>query len=666
MKNKVFEIETDILTGGVSSIILRGDKHRMNWCESKTSVWGTPYTLNRASFNRNVESKAIGFAEKPDSVEAEYSDGRINTSVRRYFNSSGRYCEEYVFRNISSLPVFLKMGDWGINTPFNDNYGTASECLTNKCHTHIWCGNNSSYVNAVRMGDRGKNICMVLTEGEFCGYAQNMPEYAKNDRGDFVMLLPPKSFEPGDTYKIGIELFDYSTPDELCSSLKGYPAYVDIKADNYTVFAGENISFSAESLSGEVIIERTDGADVDFNKDITGRYIGKTSACGEVTVWLSYGDHLRTKAVFNIIKPIDKIASSRAKFIVGNQQYFSPGSKLDGAYLLYDRIERSLYFNESVYDHNASRERIAMGILLAKYLQNNKKSRLYDSLMKYRDFVFREFFDPETGNVFDTVGRNKERIRLYNAPWVSMFLCELYELTGDKTYLTYSYRTLTAYYESDGDKFYPNAVLISQPVELMQGVAMNEEAKELLFYFRKHAENIIRNGENYPPHEVDYEQTIVAPAAMILLEVYKLTGEKRYLDESEKHMKLLDRFCGNQPDHHLCGISIRHWDDYWFGRSQTFGDTFPHYWSVLNGYAHYMRYRLTGEKTDLVYADMCIRNNLSLFMPDGFASCAYVYPDIVSGKRGKFFDDYANDQDFALYFALKYFESTEKDKGLLK
>ena len=72
-----------------------------------------------------------------------------------------------------------------------------------------------------------------------------------------------------------------------------------------------------------------------------------------------------------------------------------------------------------------------------------------------------------------------------------------------------------------------------------------------------------------------------------------------------------------------------------------------------------MRYKLTGDRSDLEFADTCIRNNLSLFLPDGFASCAFVYPDFINGKPGKFFDDYANDQDFALYFALKYFEERQ-------
>ena len=46
---------------------------------------------------------------------------------------------------------------------------------------------------------------------------------------------------------------------------------------------------------------------------------------------------------------------------------------------------------------------------------------------------------------------------------------------------------------------------------------------------------------------------------------------------------------------------------------------------------------------------------MCLFFPDGSASCAYVYPFSVNERKGEFYDDWANDQDFALYEYLKFF-----------
>jgi len=39
---------------------------------------------------------------------------------------------------------------------------------------------------------------------------------------------------------------------------------------------------------------------------------------------------------------------------------------------------------------------------------------------------------------------------------------------------------------------------------------------------------------------------------------------------------------------------------------------------------------------------------LCLFQPDGQASCAYVYPRMIDGNPGRYFDAWANDQDWAL------------------
>ena len=51
-------------------------------------------------------------------------------------------------------------------------------------------------------------------------------------------------------------------------------------------------------------------------------------------------------------------------------------------------------------------------------------------------------------------------------------------------------------------------------------------------------------------------------------------------------------------------------------------------------------------------AEASYRGVLSLFRADGSASCAMVYPITVNGKKTHFYDPYANDQDWGLYFIL--------------
>ena len=85
-----------------------------------------------------------------------------------------------------------------------------------------------------------------------------------------------------------------------------------------------------------------------------------------------------------------------------------------------------------------------------------------------------------------------------------------------------------------------------------------------------------------------------------------------------------------------------------------YGDTFPHYWSCLSARAYKEYYDISGDLDYLAKARRCLRNCLCLFTPAGHGSCAYVYPYRCNGVRGEFYDAWANDQDFALYFILKF------------
>ena len=183
---------------------------------------------------------------------------------------------------------------------------------------------------------------------------------------------------------------------------------------------------------------------------------------------------------------------------------------------------------------------------------------------------------------------------------------------------------------------------------------MNEEADSLVALYKTHVDNMVKIGTNYPPHEVNYEQTIVTPGATFISQFVRISGENDYIGDAKKQIEVLARFNGHQPDYHMYETAIRHWDDYWFGKSRLYGDTFPHYWSSLSGLAFLNYYKISGDEVYLKKAEDNIRNCLCLFFKDGSASCAYVYPYSVNGQKGEFFDEWANDQDFALYYAVKY------------
>lgn len=62
--------------------------------------------------------------------------------------------------------------------------------------------------------------------------------------------------------------------------------------------------------------------------------------------------------------------------------------------------------------------------------------------------------------------------------------------------------------------------------------------------------------------------------------------------------------------------------------------------------------KISGDTKYTKAAEECMRNCLCLFGDDGKGSAAYIYPYRVNDVYGKVYDEWANDQDFALYFAL--------------
>jgi hypothetical protein len=265
------------------------------------------------------------------------------------------------------------------------------------------------------------------------------------------------------------------------------------------------------------------------------------------------------------------------------------------------------------------------------------------------------------GTVFGTVNDRKTQ-RLYNYPWVAQFHLEMYRAFGDRKYLTDCFRTLRTYYRRGGEKFYAIGIPMVDAVDTFLKAGLKKEAGLLLKDFLRHGDKVVETGLDFPPHEVNYEQTIVGPAVIIALECYLLSHDEKYLKCAKLIMPALESFNGRQPDHHLHEIAIRHWDGFWFGGKRNWGDTFPHYWSAQTGWVFYRYWQATGDDSYRRRGRQILMNNLSAFSADGRARCVYIYPDAVNGNPMRFWDPLANDQDWAMVFLM---QAAEVDKGLM-
>src|SRR5699024_11214768 len=129
----------------------------------------------------------------------------------------------------------------------------------------------------------------------------------------------------------------------------------------------------------------------------------------------------------------------------------------------------------------------------------------------------------------------------------------------------------------------PIQLPVLELVAALDAGGLHEEEARAREHFLAHARHLAARGTDYPAIEVVFEQSIVAPAADILLQAHLLSGDPALFEAARTHLHVLDQFQGVQDDHHLHEVAIRHWDGYWFGKRKLYGDTLPHYWSGLSG-----------------------------------------------------------------------------------
>ena len=656
MKNDNFDIGFNKDDGTINSIKIIDDKYNMNWCV-EGGRWGYVHSINYDSIwgdykSRMKEMSLEKFSEDADGAVSVYSNGLLQVTVERQFDGDGNLTERFTFENLVYADAFLSEYNCGIEVPFNDKYTDADDCLVHRCNTHIWCGLDSTYINALRMGISDSNLGLTVTKGSFGDYS--LLNGIDNSRGRFILNISPVEIMQGEQYVVEWTIFAHKGKENFVKKALAYPQFIHIDAEHHTLFRGEKICFSARGCKDaeNVRVYDKDG-DIEYEiENGTVKVECDAVQNGERRIFVEING-VSTYADFLVKDSFGEILKKRIDFIVDKQQYHRAGSPLDGAFLVYDNKEEHMIFEDCIADHNACRERLGMGLLLARYLQTHENQRFNDALTDYIAFVKREFYDSESGYVYNTVGKDKNQIRLYNAPWVGMLFTEMYCLTGDKGYLKEVIKLFEIYYSIGGDKFYPNAISILRITNAFKDAGMESEYKRIYKMFEKHVDNMVANGTSYPKHEVNYEQTIVSPAATFVSEFAALSGDKKYAVEARKHIEILERFNGSQSSFHLKEIPIRYWDDYWFGKMRLVGDTFPHYWGCLTARSYNDYYKISGDEKYVKAAEECMRNCLCLFTDDGRGSAAYVYPYRINETYGKVYDEWANDQDFALYFALE-------------
>ncbi len=647
-------------TGAIDQINIIGDPNSMDWLiatDGNQYPWVTDkygWGLGYMTIKNISESKKVSW-NMPESISdpnhISFLEEGIKIDINRNLDN-GELRESYTFTNTNPIPV--NISDIGIYTPFNDNYPDAPTCLTNRANVHIWEGGNAAYVNAVRMGGKAPHLGVVVTSGAIKGYEifeRGLERQNSQQRGIFALKLPDMTLLPGKSYVLEWKIFSHQGEKEFREKAvrEGCPI---ISCDKYVYASGDTAKIKVNTLSENGIFKNGDKYYKPVPTD--NEYIVEIpmNNIGENRIIYEYDNGKTTFLELLVFPSFEKLIEARVNFIKENQQMKNKKDSRFGAYMVYDNEGDSIYLNSTHNcnppDRDEGRERVGMGIMLAKYYQLYPREDIKESLLRYYDFLRTKLQD-ENYNTFSTTDHKSEN-RGYNYPWIANFYFQLYKITKDKKYAIDGYQTLQALFRHFGYGFYCIEMPVMLGLEVLQDAGLSSEYDKLKEDYIKTGDIFVENSINYPKHEVNYEQSIVAPAINFLLQIYQVTGDEKYLKEAERQLPILEAFNGFQPSYHLNDIAIRHWDDYWFGKSEMFGDTFPHYWSAGTGAVFYLYSQITGNPLFRKRAQNIVNNNLCLFTSDGRGYCAYIYPEKVDGRPGKFYDSFANDQDWALVY----------------
>lgn len=584
--------------------------------------------------------------------------------------SGGTHMQErYVWRNVSGSA--LTISQLSLEAPFNNYYPSAQKALDECVNAHVFAGGSWAWCYAEPMDGSMPSLGLIVRKGALYSYSlqtQNESVFS-NVRGHIVLnvtdnAISPDSFGgqprlellPGESYELENEVGWYDSRDEFeldvhtpahfstLSSPLGKSIDVDtslsITVDNSHLFVVHNehgYSLTADE-PGTYYIHLTDG---DY------------SACTEVLFY----------------SPLSQTIAKRAHYILDHQvASYRPGS-LAAAIVSVDTRTKLQVIDPFWNDWTDGSERICMPVLLQKalnhgFLEDGDKLRAQQECDDWRTFAEK--------NLLDLTGASRRGSsqpassfgkRLYDMPWIAQFYCEHFRASGDAHDLDMASMILNRLTELGGQHFL--SIEFAETCEcaasLLRACGRDAEAENILDHVLSSANFFLNLGRNLPPHEVAYEQSVVAPLMSLLIGAYRITGEKQYLNGIESRLPWLLSFSGFQPDCRLHGVAIRHWDGHWFGIYRSFGDTFPHYWSALTAEVLLrLPKEIADDHTSKLAAEI-LRANMANYSADGGATCAYIFPSSVDGRAMNRADPLANDQDEHLNIWMRMIEEENLD-----
>lgn len=575
--------------------------------------------------------------------------------VRRTMDGSGLE-ESYTLTN-TTLET-LRVGCVGISTPFRDVYPSAKECLRGAFHAHVWTGGANSWVWAAPMNGSGPGLGLDLLEGTLSAYSvENRDHFiSSNIRGHLYLHVTDHARNPvafGGQPEIRLESggslvwrwrLGWQTDFQEFQARRSARNF---SPERLTAAVGERLALRVPSCravggSGLEILAKG-GSSVEVTASEPGIH------------WVEAGEgNSRSRAALLFHRSVEEITRRRARKILSSQQVRGGEPTQEGAFLCLDNRLGLTELTGAWGDWSDGRERLGMPILIQEALVRRwVGAEAEEALERFRAYALNSLVTEE----HEVRGGGYERStqRLYNYPWMSEFFFNEHRRTGRVEDLRMAADILARYYTKGGGGFFAFLHGIRELIQVLTEAGEADRAARLRADAIAHARALRDMGEDLPNHEVNYEQSIVAPMVILLATAQKLLPDEDWSVPIRRSLAWLRAFEGEQPDARVGGIPIRHWDGFWFGLNRQWGDVFPHHWSVLSAAAYVEAAPLCPDMREdlLARANRIFRANLFHFQEDGSASCAFVYPSCVNGQPAHHADPLANDQDWALVWLLR-------------
>ncbi len=699
LKNNLFDMRINE-NGALTRLVLAEDEYKANlvlasrdekWVP-QNKQWGLGFVTsghNRVAIdncketsvsgNRAVSVYSLSFEDTrfacvwDGDMKKSRTKRNLTVTVTRELRDDGLY-EYFEFKNNS--PKYAVLDEIGIYSSFRDTYKAGADSLCRRFNQHICVCGDLSFTEAQRQNANGKNACMITLEGSFKTY-QIEEQNTSNVRGVIALVSKDIRIASGESVRYGRVITDCRDRNEFCEKLCAYTGCPIADYGVMTLQKGEKININVKKR-GSLSEIRMDGETLSEKNGVYSYTPGEKGICEGI---IKYGGR-KASITYNITDNIKTLMEKRAAFIVKNQQLNDKSDPRYGAFMPYDTEEERIYKSEdieniyhSIPDRNEARERHAMGAFLAIYSRLYGDTGYLPALERYRDFMLRCIVD-ENGDVWDCYLKQRGekyykndivlvqreldmRSRKYNYAFATPFFIEMYLLTGDKAYADTALKIMARYYETNKTPgFMPD-------VSELKLETANADALNKINAVKKGVLNVVneikKTGGDYAADEVEYEHGTPSGRFKFLTEYYLREKDDSVLGIIGDELSRTLSFQGNQPHFNQNGIPVRHWDAFWFGKYELWGDTMPHWVGCQSagGFCNY--YLMTGDKKYIDMAKKIFMANFGLINKDGSAYNSYIFNEKTNGRQAGRYDPLSNDQDWIYYYYLKYCE-----KGVFK